>query len=80
VATLKKAKAIRGAVSLARQIGQFPATRMWLDYDDGADVLYISLKRPQKATETVEVGDGGILLHYRGKELVGITVLDASKC
>ena len=54
MATLKKAKAIRGAVSLARQIGQFPATRLWLDYDAGADVLYISLKRPQKATETVE--------------------------
>ena len=80
MATVKKAKAIRGAVSLARQIGQFPATRLWLDYDAGADVLYISLKRPQKATETVEVGDGGILLHYRRKELVGITVLDASKC
>jgi hypothetical protein len=43
VATLKKDKAIRGAVSLARQIGQFPAAKMWLDYDAGADVLYISL-------------------------------------
>ena len=81
MATLTKAKAIKGAVSLARQIGHFPATKLWLDYDAGADVLYISLKRPQKANETVEVGDdGGILLNYRGKELVGITVLDASKC
>jgi uncharacterized protein YuzE len=65
---------------LARQIGEFPATKLWLDYDAGADVLYISLKRPQKATETIEVADGGVLLHYRDKELVGITVLDASHC
>jgi uncharacterized protein YuzE len=79
VATVKKGKAIKGAVSLARQIGQLPATKLWLDYDTAADVLYISLKQPQKATETVEVADGGILLHYRGKDLVGITVLDASK-
>ena len=79
-ATVKRAKAIRGALSLARQIGEFPATKLWLDYDAGADVLYISLKRPQKATETIEVADGGVLLHYRDKELVGITVLDASHC
>ena len=79
MATLKKDKAIQGALSLARQIGQLPAAKLWLDYDAEADVLYISLKRPQKATETVEVDGGGILLRYRGKELVGITVLDASK-
>jgi hypothetical protein len=54
MATLKKDKAIRGAVSLARQIGQFSATQMWLDYDAEADVLYISLHNPQKATETIE--------------------------
>jgi uncharacterized protein YuzE len=52
---------------------------MRLDYDAEADVLYISFKDPQKATETVEADGGGILLRYRGKELVGITVLDASK-
>jgi uncharacterized protein YuzE len=52
---------------------------MWLDYDTEADVLYISLQRPQKATETIEIEEEGILLSYRKDELVGITVLDASK-
>ena len=42
-------------------------------------MLYISLKRPQQVTETVEREDGDILLHYRKKELVGITVLNASQ-
>ena len=52
---------------------------MWLDYDEEADVLYISLKRPQRATKTIDLDEKGILLHYRGKELVGITVLDPTK-
>ncbi len=55
----------------------FPASRFWVDYDQEADVLYISFQRPQKATDT-EMTDEGILFRYRGKQLVGITVLDAS--
>jgi uncharacterized protein YuzE len=55
----------------------FPTQRFWVDYDREADVLYISFQRPQKATDT-EMTEEGILLRYRRKELVGITVLDAS--
>ena len=55
----------------------FPAQRFWVDYDSEADVLYISFRRPQKATDT-EMTDRGILLRYRDSELVGITILDAS--
>ncbi len=55
----------------------FPTRRFSVDYDREADVLYISLDRPQEATDT-EMTDDGILLRYRGKELVGIPVLDAS--
>ncbi len=56
---------------------KFPAQRFWVDYDADADVLYISFHRPQQATNT-ETTDEGFLLRYRGKELVGITILDAS--
>jgi len=55
----------------------FPTQRFWVDYDREADVLYISFQRPQKATDT-ELTDEGILFRYRGKQLVGITILDAS--
>jgi uncharacterized protein YuzE len=51
---------------------------MWVDYDKEADVLYISFKRPQKATDS-EMLENGILLRYRGNEIVGNTVLEASK-
>lgn len=55
----------------------FPARRFWVDYDKEADVLYISLRRPQKATNT-EMTDDGMLFRYQGAQLVGVTVLDAS--
>jgi uncharacterized protein YuzE len=50
-----------------------------LDYDREADVLYVSLRRPQHATETRSLDDEGVHLRYRGDELVGITILEASK-
>lgn len=52
--------------------------KMRIDYDESADVLYISFQRPQKATDT-EMTEDGILLRYKDDELVGITILDASK-
>jgi uncharacterized protein YuzE len=51
--------------------------RFWVDYDKEADVLYISFRRPQKATDT-QMTEDGLLLRYHGHDLVGITVLDAS--
>lgn len=71
-------KAIAGALALAKLVKDLPASKLWLDYDEEADVLYVSLKRPQQATETVEWEDGEILLDYRETELVGITILNAS--
>ena len=55
----------------------FPKQRFWVDYDREADVLYISFQHPQKATNSV-MTDNGLLLRYRGKQLVGITIVDAS--
>jgi uncharacterized protein YuzE len=56
---------------------KFPERRFWVDYDQEADVLYISFRRPQQATDT-EMTDEGILLRYKDDELVGITILEAS--
>jgi uncharacterized protein YuzE len=75
----KDRKTLAGALGIARLMAAFPVSSMWVDYDAEADVLYLSFQRPQKATNTVDKDDDGILLHYRGKELVGITILDTSK-
>ncbi len=51
------------------------SNHLWLDYDDEADVLYISLRKPQRATDSEM--DRGFVYHYDGNELVGVTVLHA---
>ena len=50
---------------------------MWLDFDSEADVLYISFRRPQRASDS-EMREDGIIVHRRGKQIVGLTILDAS--
>jgi uncharacterized protein YuzE len=57
---------------------KLPARKIWVDYDKEADVLYISLQRPQNATDS-EMQEDGVLLRYRDKDLVGITIFEASK-
>lgn len=52
--------------------------KMWFDYDEGADVLYINFRKPQRATDS-EMLENGVLLRYRDAELVGITIMEASK-
>ncbi|MGR3175779.1 MAG: DUF2283 domain-containing protein [Candidatus Scalindua sp.] len=63
---------------LVSHLIKLPETKIWTDYDKEADVLYISFNRPQKATDS-EMLDNGVLLRYKGEELVGITILNASK-
>ena len=57
---------------------KFPVKHFRVDYDNSADVLYISFERPQNATNS-KMLDNGILLRYNNKKLVGLTILDASK-
>ena len=54
-----------------------PARRFWVDYDEDADVMYISFRKPQRATES-RVREDGIVIRTRGKEVVGLTILEAS--
>ena len=57
---------------------KLPETKMSMDYDKEADVMYISFQRPQKATDS-EMLDNGIIVRYKDDEVVGLTILDASK-
>lgn len=56
---------------------KMPSKRIWIDYDDDADVLYISFQKPQNADESEM--DENIIYHYQGEDLVGITVIGAKK-
>ena len=78
MATAKINKTLKEITEIVSHIIKLPETKMWMDYDKEADVLYISFKRPQKATDS-EMVENGVLLRYKGNDLVGITILDASK-
>lgn len=60
-----------------RQFVQLPKKPLWVDYDEEADVLYLSFRHPQRATDS-DMRDDGIIVHRRKKEIVGLTILDAS--
>lgn len=69
--------ALKEILKAVPHIVKFPTNEVWCDYDEEVDVLYISLERPQNATDT-KLTDDGILLRYQGKKLVGVTILEAS--
>lgn len=56
---------------------KLPEKKVWTDYDDKADVLYISFGKPQKATGTIPT-DNGILVRKKGKKIIGFTILNAN--
>lgn len=63
---------------LIDELLSLPSRQMWTDYDPEADVMYISFRKPQQANDSIMESDGNIY-HYRDDELVGITILHASK-
>lgn len=65
-------------------LGLIPALRhspqhfMWTSYDEEADTLYINFKKPSHATDS-EIADDDIITRYEGEEVIGMTILHASK-
>jgi len=54
---------------------KFKQNHYWVDYDEDADTLYISFRKPQCADDSIMEED--FIYHYADKELVGVTVLHA---
>jgi len=59
-------------------VKQSPQGSLWSSYDAEADVLYINFKKPSDATDS-ELTDDDIIIRYEGDEIVGLTILHASK-
>ncbi len=55
-----------------------PNQSLWTTYDAEADVLYINFKKPSVATES-EITDDDTVIRKEGDEIIGITILHASK-
>ena len=57
---------------------QLHQKNIWLSYDEEADVLYLNFKKPSHADDT-ELLDNDVLVRYEGEEVVGMTIMNASK-
>lgn len=49
-----------------------------IDYDKGADVLYISFGEPSEANDSIEV-QGGVVCRLKDSRLIGITITNFNK-
>lgn len=66
------------AISDLVQLAQYGDDKLFIDYDKEADVLYVSFGKPQKADDAIQ-GEDGIIRRKKGKKIVGLTILNASR-
>ena len=60
------------------QVLKLQQNNIWLSYDEGADVLYLNFKKPSHADDS-ELLDNDVIVRYENEEVVGLTILNASK-
>lgn len=65
-------------LSLVPQALQLNQKNIWLSYDEEADVLYLNFKKPSHADDS-ELLDNDVIVRYEGEEVVGMTIMNASK-
>ena len=65
-------------LALVPQLLETPHRRIWIAYDEEADVLYVNFKKPSHADDA-ELTDEDIIIRYQEGEVIGITILNASK-
>jgi uncharacterized protein YuzE len=75
--TQKTESFVKRCLTMADDMVKLSARQVWIDYDEEADVLYMSFRKPQRATKTIEA-DEDVLIRKEGREIVGITVMNAS--
>ncbi len=75
--TLTSEQFVRQCLVLASGITGMPIEKIRVDHDKEADVLHLSSRKPQRATESVETDDD-VLIRKDGEDIVGVTILNAS--
>ncbi len=63
---------------LVATVRRTPHQYLWSSYDAEADVLYISFKKPSRATDS-ELTDDDIIIRYEDDEVIGLTILHATQ-
>jgi uncharacterized protein YuzE len=70
--------ALRDYLPIIAAVKHSPQKYLWSSYDVEADVLYINFRKPSRATDS-ELTDEDVIIRYDGNEIVGLTILHASK-
>jgi len=65
-------------LKLVPALRESPSHILWSSYDAEADTLYINFKKPNNATDS-DITDDDVIVRYEGGEIVGLTILHASK-
>ena len=65
-------------LKLVPALRESPGHLLWSSYDAEADTLYINFKKPSNATDS-DITDDDVIVRYEGGEIVGLTILHASK-
>ncbi len=69
---------IQEYLKLIPVVSRAPQHAVWLTYDAEADTLYVNYKKPGHASDS-EMTDDDVIVRYEGDEVIGFTVLHASK-
>jgi uncharacterized protein YuzE len=75
---VKSKNEVERVLTLVPQLLEIPHRRIWMTYDKEADVLYINFKKPSHADDS-ELTDDDIIIRYETEQIIGITILNASK-
>ena len=69
---------LRDYLRILPRIKEAPGKNVWLAYDAEADVLYINFSKPSIAQDS-ELTDDDVIVRYAGDEVIGYTILHASR-
>jgi len=65
-------------LNVVPQVLQLHQNNIWFSYDEEADVLYLNFKKPSHADDS-ELLDNDVIVRYENNEIVGMTIMNASK-
>jgi uncharacterized protein YuzE len=65
-------------LGLLPEVRLTPESAVWMTLDKDADVMYINFRKGVNATDS-ELTDDDIIIRYAGEDIIGFTVLHASK-
>jgi uncharacterized protein YuzE len=71
-------KSTTGAIGNILSLSKLGDSKLWIDYDREADVMYVNFGKPQKADDSFQ-GEDGIIRRKKKDKLIGLTVLNASR-